>query len=472
MDVNNPFNEMMTAERLSNEAIIHGMQVGTIQPFVGYSILDKRTKEAKQRELVRAAMQQGAGGPPPTVGQQVMQAADQVTRPGVPPAPTLPATDRQRPAPSMGIEAARSNMPEEYAGGGIVAFAEGGDTPWYDRAADWWYENVNKRASEGVDKGADWWHENVVTPASEYMHDKAYDTIMSGNRRVLPQGSPEIPRPDLKVVRPQAKAGPSAGIKSIDMAPAPAAVNQALSPDTSLQDALAESRKSREDLRDMITGQSSGDADKLRQLQGMSMLQAGLGIASGGSPWFSRNLAGALPAVESYQKGLDQLDTAKQARVKQLVDLGLKGEELDKALIQLGITKDYYDAHKPLIQAQAREAEAKGRYYDIEASMYPQIQQAKIAAAGARAARSGSSKPPKLGASAASKLAAMEQEYLDNPLESPQYSRLSPEDQMALTGKAGPANQEIAKRKHRAMVEADTDRLRKRTLMMMGPDAD
>jgi hypothetical protein len=65
--------------------------------------------------MAGAGMQQGAQGqqaPQPPIAQQVMQQAAQ--------------TDQ-----SQGLEALPSNLPQEYAGGGIIAFEEGGEVERY-----------------------------------------------------------------------------------------------------------------------------------------------------------------------------------------------------------------------------------------------------------------------------------------------------------------------------------------------------
>ena len=123
--INRLLGQMADAEKMSIAQIQTGIQNGTIDAYVGIPMIAEKTKEAQKIQMAQALFRE-QGEPDVNVKDQVMQAADQVTRPGVPPAPTLPATDRQRPAPSLGLEAARSNMPEEYAGGGIVAFANTG----------------------------------------------------------------------------------------------------------------------------------------------------------------------------------------------------------------------------------------------------------------------------------------------------------------------------------------------------------
>ena len=126
MSINSIFKTMATADKLSIPEIMNGIKSGSIPSYVGVPLIEKKTKDAQKLQMAQAIMRQLEGGPPSTVSDQVMQAADQVTRPVAPPSPAMPATDRQQPAPPMGIDAAQSNMPQEYAGGGIVAFADTG----------------------------------------------------------------------------------------------------------------------------------------------------------------------------------------------------------------------------------------------------------------------------------------------------------------------------------------------------------
>ena len=90
--------------------LIAGVQNGSIQPYVGIPLIQDLTNklaEAKAQmaqSMAGAGMQQGPQGVP--VAQQVMQQAEQE---------------------NQGVEALPSNLPQEYAGGGIIAFEGGGE---------------------------------------------------------------------------------------------------------------------------------------------------------------------------------------------------------------------------------------------------------------------------------------------------------------------------------------------------------
>ena len=101
------------------KSLVAGVQNGSIQPYVGIPLIQELTQkltEAKAQmaqSMAGAGMQQAPQGqqaPQPPIAQQVMQQAAQE---------------------SQGLEALPSNLPQEYAGGGIIAFEEGGEVERY-----------------------------------------------------------------------------------------------------------------------------------------------------------------------------------------------------------------------------------------------------------------------------------------------------------------------------------------------------
>jgi molybdenum cofactor biosynthesis enzyme len=100
------------------KSLVTGVQNGSIQPYVGIPLIQELTKkltEAKAhmaQNIAGAGMQQPPQGGPPQqpIAQQVMQQAAQG---------------------SQGLEALPSNLPQEYAGGGIIAFEDGGQVERY-----------------------------------------------------------------------------------------------------------------------------------------------------------------------------------------------------------------------------------------------------------------------------------------------------------------------------------------------------
>ena len=103
MSITSMSNRARLAENLSIQQLQQSIQDGVIPSYIGVPLLQEKVKDAKLLQAAKAAqnaMQQ------PSVAQQVMQQAQQVEQ-GVPSLPT--------------------NLPQVgMAGGGIVAFAEGG----------------------------------------------------------------------------------------------------------------------------------------------------------------------------------------------------------------------------------------------------------------------------------------------------------------------------------------------------------
>lgn len=97
------------------QRLVAGVQSGAIKPYVGIPLIQELSKKLSE---AKAKMAQGvatAGMPPPPQGgapiaQQVMQQAAQE---------------------SQGVPALESNLPQSYAGGGIIAFEGGGQVERY-----------------------------------------------------------------------------------------------------------------------------------------------------------------------------------------------------------------------------------------------------------------------------------------------------------------------------------------------------
>ena len=99
------------------QSLVTGVQNGSIQPYIGIPLIQDLTKKLTEAKASMAQNVAGAGMPQPPadgppIAQQVMQQAAQANQP-------------------QGIEALPSNLPQEYAGGGIIAFEEGGQVERY-----------------------------------------------------------------------------------------------------------------------------------------------------------------------------------------------------------------------------------------------------------------------------------------------------------------------------------------------------
>ena len=98
--MNNPMSLMADAAKLSITQLQQAIKNGTVPPYIGVPLLQQKVKESQQAKQAMAAQQPAQ----PPVAQGVMQQA-------------------------QGVDALPTNLPQQgMAGGGIISFAEGGDT--------------------------------------------------------------------------------------------------------------------------------------------------------------------------------------------------------------------------------------------------------------------------------------------------------------------------------------------------------
>ena len=109
----NPNEIMSIQQRLVSE-----VQNGTIKPYVGIPLIQELTKQLEKAKAQTAMSAMGA----PVQGQGMAP-----TPPQVPVAQQVMEQATQ----SQGVEALPSNLPQDYAGGGIIAFEGGGQVERY-----------------------------------------------------------------------------------------------------------------------------------------------------------------------------------------------------------------------------------------------------------------------------------------------------------------------------------------------------
>lgn len=117
------------------QRLVAGVQNGTIQPYIGIPLIQDLSKKMMEAKAKMAQAVAGAGMPQPPQGgapiaQQVMQQASQQ---------------------DQGVEALPSNLPQSYAGGGIIAFEDGGQVERYQNAG-YTGESERKRVEEAMAK--------------------------------------------------------------------------------------------------------------------------------------------------------------------------------------------------------------------------------------------------------------------------------------------------------------------------------
>lgn len=120
------------------KSLITGVQSGAIQPYVGVPLIQELTKKLTELKAKMAQNIAGAGMPQPPQGgppiaQQIMAQAAQEDR---------------------GVETLQSNLPQSYAGGGIIAFEHGGQVERYQNTGftGGTGESERKRAEEAMAK--------------------------------------------------------------------------------------------------------------------------------------------------------------------------------------------------------------------------------------------------------------------------------------------------------------------------------
>ena len=97
MAIDSVLNPAGIAQKLSIPQLRKAIQDGTIPPYIGVPMLQQKVQMEQRMRNASAQPQQGQ----PSIAQQVM-------------------------AEAQGVSQLQSNLPEQYAGGGIVAFARGG----------------------------------------------------------------------------------------------------------------------------------------------------------------------------------------------------------------------------------------------------------------------------------------------------------------------------------------------------------
>lgn len=422
--------KMADAQKLSIAQIQKAVATGSLPSYIGIPLIEEKTKEAQKYQMAQAILKE-QGTPDVSVKDQVMQAADQVTRPEPPVMPSTPDGYRQQPAPSQGVESLASNMPEEYAGGGIIAFADRGvvpgaeDIPIPGKDKD---DKDTKAAGFGSDL-AEYFARNPFVKRVAEMPERWAPRIeeykralseaeskpvnilpdigtLSGEPRAqqvssAPQGDgleflnrPNLPQspaprqdylsslgaPPSAVPTPQARPAASGvdqlPIQRREVAPpaAPPAAPQEANPFSGIDELMGrraeEGKSSREELRDLILGQKADRAERQKSNVGTSLMEAGFGMMAGESPFAGVNIGrGALVGAKSYARGIEQLREDDAKVVNQLVSLGLKGEELDNAAMKMGIDLEQLKTMRPYYQALGKQAEQHAQLYGPQAQL-------------------------------------------------------------------------------------------------------
>lgn len=367
------------------------IQNGTVKPYVGIPLVQSINDHLQ------------------TVSQQANMMAALRSAPPVAPEQSLGAQTIASAEPSPGIDTAQSNLPTQMAAGGIVAFDDGGEVESYAnkgyvaptdydpveeyrRTRQLGQENLLARAygkptqsitAAGIktpyDAALDFYRSQrqevpVTAPAYDEFNkginalQNRREAWLAGSLDPYSQTAPVGSVPNLLgtqqpvVTKGTTEEKPPIVIhddkKGLDTTPEVDVTAKKLD---ALDELMSTRKADREELKNMILGDEAERArDKKIDLYTQA-LKAGFKMMSGTSPYAAANVG---PAGEEFATGiagvLSREREDKQKRIGQLVALGLKGQELDMELAKLGVTRDYYDAHKKLFEAQARYTDRRG----------------------------------------------------------------------------------------------------------------
>ena len=157
------------AQKLDIASIQRGIQDGVIPSYIGIPMLQQKMQERTEAAQMLAGKQ--AQNQPP-IAQQVMSQAQQMTQPQA--APAMQQPQMQQPAEPGGIDQAQSNLPQAgFAGGGIVAFDDGGNVSM-DPFAD---EDLSEEDMEDQQMDQDLMSDRQFAYAPESMAAPTYNEM-------------------------------------------------------------------------------------------------------------------------------------------------------------------------------------------------------------------------------------------------------------------------------------------------------
>ena len=157
------------AQKLDIASIQRGIQDGVIPSYIGIPLLQQKMQERTEAAQMLAGKQ--AQNQPP-IAQQVMSQAQQMTQPQA--APAMQQPQMQQPAEPGGIDQAQSNLPQAgFAGGGIVAFEDGGNVSM-DPFAD---EDMSEEDMEDQQMDQDLMSDRQFAYAPESMAAPTYNEM-------------------------------------------------------------------------------------------------------------------------------------------------------------------------------------------------------------------------------------------------------------------------------------------------------
>jgi len=323
---------LLNPDAYSKQTIDRSTKSGLVDDLVGLAAIQQKNKDEKERQNQAAMMQ---GGAKPTIKDQIL--AERA------------ALDHQR---QQGIEMAQSNLPEQYAGGGIIAFDDGGEVQHF--------EGGGSAFSEDLSKLKDWYNEKVAAGTKGVKEPMQGMLGYFTKPRQSPTDADAQPggfySTGTNTPAEAAPAKPDTGIRILDNAPAkkPTTNLSQITGGPAETDAGAGGIDA---LIKQLTGDIKGlgkeNAEARKDARNMGLLQAGLGIMGGTSPFAAANFKGAMPAVQAYQEEMRSIRGDEAKQLGQIAALNLKGVELKQELKKLGISEKHYNDWRDIYMAKA-----------------------------------------------------------------------------------------------------------------------
>ena len=317
----------MNPEGYSKQAIDKSTKNGLVDDLVGLAAIQEKNKQEKER-LAAVAMAQGT---PPTIKDQIL--AERA------------ALEQQR---QQGIEMAQSNLPTQYAGGGIIAFDDGGEVEHFDeggvaQSIKDYYERMKSKLGGASERA-------MTSPGMPTIG--GIPLFGAANKdAVLEARATDAPTTQAPEVKKDT------GIRILDNAPSAKSTTSAAPTAPGLDSLYAKDaggideiiKQSIADIKE--SGKANADARKEAKLMGM--LQAGLGIMGGTSPYAAVNFKGAMPAIQGYQEEMRGIRSDEAKQIAQVAALNLKGAELKQELKKLGVSEKHYNDWRDVYMAKA-----------------------------------------------------------------------------------------------------------------------
>lgn len=319
---------------------------------------------------------QGGGAQMPSVMEQLMQKT----------------ADQEQPEPDareMGI--ASNSIPERnYAGGGIVAFDDGGAVDAPARKAGETENDYMKRVQMLSELGGQFFTPRNYDPIAKLKdlygayQENIGQPIAAGIKRFTEE-SPESQAAKFRSYSQQPKVGevPPTAVTKAEPKVQPGIASLAKAADTTSPTSPAKVKQSAlekatgapektetkpdyyDNLIATLTKKLEGDPEAAAKARKEAMwargAEAGLNIMGGTSSNFAQNLALASPAIKGYGEDIKGIRAEDAAKMAQLMGLGLKGAALKQEAKKLGITEKHFDQMYKAQMAQIGEMGASRR---------------------------------------------------------------------------------------------------------------